>query len=992
MKAFQDQPGYRPVPQRIRADATAVDNRRGLPRCRTKTKIRKVPPWYGPRGSLLVPLKGAGKYVFLAPVYKVKRLSFDVNLIFSWWDDVIYHPGFMLGGSNSVFTSLHSFSLLVVSRMAMDAETANRLLAISAELQQLEAELFGRQRVLNLLQNSVRTTLNSEIKEARIRAARGRVEEVEGRLQALRTEQQDLVTLNGAPLPSFRFWVVTSSLTSFFLIPPIPIVHNGSGSCLVQSVRIERGEFRSSHLTRSKKKIPSAKEDRSPAIDHRFHFRLRANLGKSSRAPTVLLKPAVILRLFSLDANLAPNFETPRLTTGCSLKLKKNGIWILISFTLSLLHSFLSLSPLVPLTYSIVIAAAGLLTTISVAADSIKSVAADSSISLDSSSKEKPSTYFRIDIRISPEGHEEVTEVEELAHLEAVSRQSYQLTEGHGLSQTWEGNIGNRPLSTKKQLALQRVKVGTLETSTQGRTKDLVLLVGLSIRFEAISVPRKKLCPESYNKRKGKGGSELIYWQKSGSRTGTSSFPHGQIPFLSFNYSKAFRLVILLLAILATDVEIAKSVHSLPLILIQRPKSLKQKQLSIPVKGDEAWERSPNGEGKLYGRKEEKRLSFEDRHLPRMWILPTGFDRSRVVLVIRLASSSSTALVHSSTSPSRVSSLRLALIGLVILNEILSISPAWHHLANLQVQAEGPFHRGHCKAQYPNNKAVKSGAYRTTKKVGLSPLWSVFQEPTNLSGEIELVSIASKAIEEYPDSVKSIPETRLGNRKETSSSSGSGTLSLLTAPLDSEQLSSSDYGKTLIVRQDKMYQPGKRRREACGNPMSVNKQLIAAIHGEVDQYESGPWLLFCRSLQLCLASIHPIQTIRTQSFLFLSFFSYIGIHSANGIMVLRRGFHFTDKTPIVPDYLPCKPDPSLSAMFRRKVGHQQQQNICITTLRAHNICNTSAGETGTNNNGTHLFNERKSQAPISSNTRKTTQLNGLERPKQGNGASLPSLT
>ncbi|OMP06908.1 hypothetical protein CCACVL1_00832, partial [Corchorus capsularis] len=47
-----------------------------------------------------------------------------------------------------------------------------------------------------------------------------------------------------------------------------------------------------------------------------------------------------------------------------------------------------------------------------------------------------------------------------------------------------------------------------------------------------------------------------------------------------------------------------------------------------------------------------------------------------------------------------------------------------------------------------------------------------------------------------PDSVKSRPETRLGNRKETSSSSGTGTLSLLTAPLDSEQLSSSDYGKT----------------------------------------------------------------------------------------------------------------------------------------------------------------------------------------------------
>ncbi|GLT65619.1 hypothetical protein SLA2020_380400 [Shorea laevis] len=81
--------------------------------------------------------------------------------------------------------------------MAMDAETANRLSEISAEIGQLQDELQSRQRFLNLLLNSVRT-LDPEKKAARIRAARERVEEVEGRLQALRTEQQYLIVSTAA--------------------------------------------------------------------------------------------------------------------------------------------------------------------------------------------------------------------------------------------------------------------------------------------------------------------------------------------------------------------------------------------------------------------------------------------------------------------------------------------------------------------------------------------------------------------------------------------------------------------------------------------------------------------------------------------------------------------------------------------------------------------------------------------------------------------------
>ncbi|GJV67730.1 hypothetical protein Tco_1483239 [Tanacetum coccineum] len=47
-------------------------------------------------------------------------------------------------------------------------------------------------RVLNLFLRSVRT-LDPDLKEARIRAARERIEDLEGRQQALRAEQEDLI-------------------------------------------------------------------------------------------------------------------------------------------------------------------------------------------------------------------------------------------------------------------------------------------------------------------------------------------------------------------------------------------------------------------------------------------------------------------------------------------------------------------------------------------------------------------------------------------------------------------------------------------------------------------------------------------------------------------------------------------------------------------------------------------------------------------------------
>lgn len=76
--------------------------------------------------------------------------------------------------------------------MAMDA--ANRLSAIAAEMGQLQNLIQESRRVLNLFLRNVRT-LDPALKEARIRAARARIEDLEGRQQALRAEQQELIVL-----------------------------------------------------------------------------------------------------------------------------------------------------------------------------------------------------------------------------------------------------------------------------------------------------------------------------------------------------------------------------------------------------------------------------------------------------------------------------------------------------------------------------------------------------------------------------------------------------------------------------------------------------------------------------------------------------------------------------------------------------------------------------------------------------------------------------
>lgn len=74
--------------------------------------------------------------------------------------------------------------------MAMDA--ANRLSAIAAEMGQLQNQIQERRRMLTFFLRSVRT-LDPALKEARIRNARERIEDLEGRQQALRAEQQALI-------------------------------------------------------------------------------------------------------------------------------------------------------------------------------------------------------------------------------------------------------------------------------------------------------------------------------------------------------------------------------------------------------------------------------------------------------------------------------------------------------------------------------------------------------------------------------------------------------------------------------------------------------------------------------------------------------------------------------------------------------------------------------------------------------------------------------
>jgi len=71
-------------------------------------------------------------------------------------------------------------------------DTTNRLAAIATEMGQVQNEIQERRRALNFLLRSVRT-IDPAVKEARIRAARERIEGLEERLQALRAEQEALI-------------------------------------------------------------------------------------------------------------------------------------------------------------------------------------------------------------------------------------------------------------------------------------------------------------------------------------------------------------------------------------------------------------------------------------------------------------------------------------------------------------------------------------------------------------------------------------------------------------------------------------------------------------------------------------------------------------------------------------------------------------------------------------------------------------------------------
>ncbi|GJT10408.1 hypothetical protein Tco_0857450 [Tanacetum coccineum] len=77
--------------------------------------------------------------------------------------------------------------------MAMDA--TNMLSAIAAEMRQLQNLIQESCRVLNLFLRSVRT-LDPDLKKTRIRAARECIKDLEGRQQALRAKQEDLIVRN----------------------------------------------------------------------------------------------------------------------------------------------------------------------------------------------------------------------------------------------------------------------------------------------------------------------------------------------------------------------------------------------------------------------------------------------------------------------------------------------------------------------------------------------------------------------------------------------------------------------------------------------------------------------------------------------------------------------------------------------------------------------------------------------------------------------------
>nr|GEU76896.1 DNA polymerase-like [Tanacetum cinerariifolium] len=69
---------------------------------------------------------------------------------------------------------------------------SSRLSAIAVEIGKLQNLIQESRRVLNLFLKSVKT-LDPDLKEARIRATRERIKDLEGRQQALRAEQEDLI-------------------------------------------------------------------------------------------------------------------------------------------------------------------------------------------------------------------------------------------------------------------------------------------------------------------------------------------------------------------------------------------------------------------------------------------------------------------------------------------------------------------------------------------------------------------------------------------------------------------------------------------------------------------------------------------------------------------------------------------------------------------------------------------------------------------------------
>jgi hypothetical protein len=103
---------------------------------------------------------------------------------------LLYHS--INGGSISVFTSHLKNPDWKEARIAMDAATANRLSAIAVEMGQVQNEIQERRRARNLFLRSFEA-VDPERKEARMRATRERIEALEGRLQALRAEQQSLI-------------------------------------------------------------------------------------------------------------------------------------------------------------------------------------------------------------------------------------------------------------------------------------------------------------------------------------------------------------------------------------------------------------------------------------------------------------------------------------------------------------------------------------------------------------------------------------------------------------------------------------------------------------------------------------------------------------------------------------------------------------------------------------------------------------------------------